>query len=186
MDTTSASSLLMQSLNDVCNEFNGHTLMPLLEADVTAFLYHRLILNGCSQSLLYNETRVCGVDETRKYDVVIGNVITKSGCVKPMLIVQVKYFPRWGKTSPQLRTSFQETMLKDVPSLETAANVLTRGRFEVIADFFFTKQTAGYLSGKWNGEKRIGLLAKICKGSGINLIWVRPNNKGELGIEQVV
>jgi hypothetical protein len=186
MDTTTASGLLIQSLTDLCNEFNRQTLMPLLEADVTAFLYHRLILNGCSQSLLYNETRICGVDETRKYDIVIGNVNTKSGCVKPMLIIQVKCFPRWGKTSAQLRISFQETMFNDVPSLETAAKVLAQGRFEVITDFFFTKRTAGYLSGEWGGEKRIELLAESCKDSGANLIWVRPNNKGDLEVKQIV
>ena len=182
-----AFDLLRRSLQDLCDAFNQQKFFPLLEADVAACLYHRLLENGCPLSEIYSETRLCGISrEERKFDLAIGTINPVLGCVQPVLVVQIKAFQRWGHSSQQHRRRFEGVLLEDIESLKQISSILQDGRAEVIADFVLTSQGSGYLSGKWNGRIRRDMLAELCKEATIALFWTRPNHRGQIEVEQVV
>jgi len=188
MNTATAFELLSKSLQDLCRDFNQKRFLPLLEADITAYLYHRLLVNGCSLKCLFTETRVCGVtdERRRKYDLVMGEVDPRSACVKPVLIAEIKCFQRLGHTHQQHRRRFEEIISSDLTALNEASEVLPVGRFEIIIDLVFTSQTVGYLTGTWYGEKRRDSLVRHCRNVGISLLWVRPNTRGDLEVERLL
>ena len=187
LDTKIAFDLLRRSLQDLCNAFNGGQFFPLLEADVAAYLYHRFLENGCPLSEIYNETRLCGISRgERKFDLVIGAVNTVLGCIQPVLVVQIKAFQRWGHSPQQHRRRFEGIVSEDIESLKQVSSILQDGRVEVIADFVFTSQNSGYLSGTWHDSIRRDILAGLCKEANISLFWVRPNRQGQMEVEQLV
>lgn len=186
MDTKSAFDLLQRSLQDLCDAFNQKKFFPLLEADVAAYLYYRFLENGCPLSEIYSETRLCGVSRgERKFDLVIGQVNTILGCVQPVLVVQIKAFQRWGHSPQQHRRRFKSVLSEDIESLKQISGILQDGRAEVIADFVFTSQSSGYLSGKWNGRIRRDILAELCREANIALFWVRPDRQGQMEMERI-
>lgn len=187
MDKIPALELLQNSLRDLCDVFNQKAFQPILEADVAAYLYHRLLIYGCPLSNLYSETRVCGVaGQMRKFDLVIGRLDVAHVCIQPLLIVQIKHFPRWGFTQAQYKRRFFRIISKDIESLRQAANVLPFGQIEIVADFVYKLLLTGYLDGKWNNRRRLDVLIDLCRESGITLLWVHPNHEDKLGVEQVV
>lgn len=187
LDTKTAFDLLQRSLQDLCNAFNQEKFFPLLEADVAAYLYHRLLENGCPLSEIYSETRLCGISRgERKFDLVIGTINADHGCVQPVLVVQIKAFQRWGHSPQQHRRRFEGVLSGDIESLKQISSTLQNGRAEVIADFVFTSQSGGYLSGKWKDRIRRDILAELCKEANIALFWVRPNHQGQMEVEQIV
>jgi len=125
MDTKTAFNLLQKSLKDLCDAFNQAEFFPLLEADVAAYLYHRLLENGCPLSEVYNETRLCGLPRgKRKFNLAIGTVDTVRGCVQPALITQIKAFQRWGFSHQQHRRRFEGIISEDIESLKQASSIL--------------------------------------------------------------
>jgi len=187
MDTALALELLRKSLQDLCEVFNQNEFNPLLESDIAAHLYHRLLMNGCPSLHLYSETRICGIDEeNRKYDLAIGSVDTELACVKPVLIAQLKCFQRWGFSHQQHRRRFEGIIVEDIESLKQASGVLREGRVEIVADFVHTSQTIGYLNGSWNGKKRRDVLISLCRENALSLIWVHPNPDDKLVVERLV
>lgn len=187
MDTAIAFEMLNRSLQDLCRDFNREEFLPLLEADVGAYLYHRLLENGCPLKCLFIESRVCGVgdERRRKYDLVVGAVDLRSACVEPVLIAEIKCFQRWGHTSQQHRRRFEGILSNDLKSLGEAAEVLPVGRFEIVVDLVFTSETVGYLTGTWYGEERREKLVRACGEVGASLLWVRPNSRGHLEVERL-
>jgi hypothetical protein len=164
LDTLTAFNLLRNSLQDLCDAFNRKEFLPLLEADVAAYLYYRLLENGCPLSNLYSETRVCGIaGQKRKFDVVIGLVNTSLACIQPVLVAQIKCFQRWGLSHQQHRRRFEGIISDDIESLRQVEKVLQSGRIEIVADFVLTPQSTGYLSGTWNNQRRRDVLADLCK-----------------------
>jgi hypothetical protein len=115
LDTPSAFELLRKSLQELCDAFNRREFSPLLEADVAAYLYHRLLENGCPLPSLYGETRICGIaGKNRKFDIVVGKVNTALACIQPVLVVQIKCFQRWGLSHQQRRRRFAEILSEDI------------------------------------------------------------------------
>lgn len=187
LNTAFTFGLLHKSLQDLCAVFNQNDFYPLLESDVAAYLYYRLLTNGCPLLHLYSETRICGIaGENRKYDLVIGFVDIGLACVKPVLIAQLKCFQRWGLSHQQHRRRFEGIVTGDIESLKQASGVLREGRVEIVVDFVFTSQTTGYLNGSWNGRKRKDVLISLCSENALSLIWVHPNREGRLEVEQLV
>lgn len=187
IDTTQSINLLSQSLQELCDIFNKQGFFPLLEADITAYIYHRLVCNGCPPSSIFCETRVRGVkDDRRRYDLVIGNVDTINAWVNPVLIVQVKCFQRWGFSPHQHHRRFEDILKSDLPSLGNVVIVPPVGRIEVVTDLVFKPRTVGYLSGIRQGVRRKDELMQRCKKIGVSLIWVRPNTNDVIEIEKLV
>lgn len=187
MDTTTAVELFQKALQDICDAFNRKEFQPLLEADVAAYFYHRLLENGCPLLNLYSETRICGLPRSkRKFDIAIGTVNTSSACVNPLLVAQIKCFQRWGHSPQQHRHRFEGVISEDIESLKELASILQEGRFEIIIDLVLTAQTVGYLNGTWNERRRRDVLIDLCKNNAISLIWLHPNQQGLLEVEKLV
>ena len=81
LNTEQAKAALDMALQDMCREFNSGAFTPILEADVAAYIYHRLLVNGCAPNGVYLSTRICGdAARTRKPDLVIGTLHVESAC----------------------------------------------------------------------------------------------------------
>ncbi len=187
LDMTTAAELLQKALQDVCDAFNRKEFQPLLEADVAAYLYHRLLENGCPLLNLYSESRICGLPRgKRKFDIVIGTVNTSSACINPLLVAQLKCFQRWGHSPRQHQRRFEGVISGDIESLKELASILQEGRFEIIVDLALTARTVGYLNGTWNGRRRRDVLIDLCKDNAISLIWLHPNQQDLLEAEKLV
>jgi hypothetical protein len=101
------------ALRDLCRDFNAGVFTPILEADVGAYLYYRLVTNGCSLSTVYLQTRVSGdAVRNRKPDLVIGRLRLPEACVDPSLVCELKVFQRWGHSAQQMRHRFSDVSLK--------------------------------------------------------------------------
>lgn len=187
MDTNTAFELLQRSLQDLCDAFNQKKFFPLLEADLAAYLYHRLLENGVPLSEMFSETRLCGISKgERKFDLVIGTVNTIRACIQPVLVIQIKAFQRWGHSPQQHKRRFEKILSEDIPSLQQASSILQNGRVEVIIDLALSSQCTGYLRGKWNGSIRRDVVKERCKEAKIALFWVRPNPQDQIELERVV
>lgn len=186
LETQAAFDLLQKALQDFCEAFNRKEIFPLLEADVTAYLYHRLLENGCSPAMVYNETRLCGISKgERKYDLVIGTMNIEHACIQPVLVVQVKVFQRWGHSHQQHRRRFEGILNEDLESLGEITDLLHNGRAEVVVDLVYTSKRTGYLSGYWKKDKRLDCLITRCKERNIALFWVHPNAQDELEVKRL-
>lgn len=182
----SSDRMLEAALADFCTAFDSGEIIPLLEADVTAYLYHRLVSHGCPLSDLFMETRVCGI-QNRKYDLVIGtlNTAAKRACVEPLLIAEVKCFQRWGMTPQQHHRRFQGIREEDVPALLEAKAASPKWRIEVAVDLWLSSQALGYLSGRWNSQVRSQLIKTDCQNAGVGFWWIHPNQHGSLQISKL-
>ncbi len=187
MTTDESRSALDSALSDLCQDFNERLFTPILEADVAAYLYHRLLTNGCAPNTVYLATRVCGeAARKRKPDLVVGSLDRRAACIRPSLVCELKAFQRWGFSDQQMRRRFEGILTEDIPCLEEMANVLEHGRVEVVADFFVSVQRRGYLTGRWGNDTRIDLIAAECRRIGASLIWIRPLDKSHVGVEILV
>lgn len=55
LNTRQAKSVLNVALQDMCRDFNAGEFTPILEADVAAYLYHQLLVNGCPLTLAWDD-----------------------------------------------------------------------------------------------------------------------------------
>jgi hypothetical protein len=173
-DSRAARAALDVALRDLCRDFNAGIFTPILEADVGAYLYHRLLTNGCAPNTVHLQTRVSGdAVRTRKPDLVIGRLRLPEACVDPSLICELKVFQRWGHTDQQMRHRFSGVLNEDLASLAQFAPLLPGGTVEIVADLYVSAQRRGYLTGNWDGQRRIDVLAAECKRVGTSLIWIK-------------
>ncbi|GAI05789.1 unnamed protein product [marine sediment metagenome] len=148
---------------------------PLLEADVSAFLYHLLLHEGIPLSKLHSDTRVIGSKEKQRFDLAIGEISmderSKKPAIQPELVMEVKVFP-YGFTDQQNRTHFEEVLNRDLPKL----GILAPGvlRIELLWD------SEGYLSGNYGGRPRSNVLCekrdKDAKGVHIAILLPQGEN----------
>ena len=185
--TERARALVDKAVEDFCSDFNSGRVSPILEADVSAYLYHRIVGNGCPTNMVYLATRVCGeAARSRKPDIVIGTLSKREACVSPLLICELKVFQRWGHSDQQMRHRFSGLLAEDLPSLSEASSALTVGRLEIIADLFVSAQRRGYLAGTWDGQNRKEMVATKCREIGAALLWVHPRCDSDDIISEVV
>jgi hypothetical protein len=178
--TEQARATLDAALADFCEDFNKQNITPILEADIAGYLYHRLVANGCPTNMVYLATRVCGeAARSRKLDIVIGTLNRVKACVAPLLICELKVFQRWGHSPQQMNQRFSGLLGDNLPSLEEAAKVLSRGRLAIIADLFVSRQLRGYLAGTWDGRRRKDVIAAKCKEIGATLVWIHPKPESD-------
>ncbi|MDK1030201.1 MAG: hypothetical protein QGD96_12870 [Anaerolineae bacterium] len=186
--TRDAKAQLRQSLQDLCNDFNSGRFSPILEADVSAFIYHRLITNGCEANTAYLATRICGeAERSRKPDIVIGTLNKSQACIKPVLICELKVFQRWGHSDQQMRQRISGILSDDIPTLAELSSDLPLGRIEIVVDLYTSAQLQGYMTGTWHGESRIEVVARECKKVGASLFWIRdPDGAGSINVEEIL
>jgi hypothetical protein len=187
MNSAEAYAALTRAIADLCDDVNSGSFSPLLEADIAAHLYHRLLTNGCPPGVVHLATRICGeLERTRKPDLVLGDLVTQQACIRPALICELKVFPRRGFTDQQMQHRFDGIRTNDIPTLDEMSPVLSAGRVEIIADFFVSRDRMGYLTGTWNGKRRIDVVAGECKRIGAHLLWLRPVAGDRVACQAVV
>lgn len=187
MDTTDALRVLNESLSALCNDFNLGAVTPLMEADIAAYLYRAMIKSGCSQRMVYLETRIKGRHaRSRRPDLVVGEIDCGAGCVEPVLICEIKAFQRWGMTDQQMNRRFEHVLESDLVSLGQMRDYLDQGRVQILADFIYSSRRPGYLSGHSAGHRRIDLVAERAAEVSAALVWIHPLNSERVGPDWVV
>lgn len=178
--TGEARTQLLAALEDFCTDFNAERFLPILEADIAGYLFHRLLVNGCPLDQIHLATRVCGkMARSRKPDVVIGALNRATACVVPVLIAEIKVFQRWGHSDQQMRHRFSGLIAEDLVSLEESASVLHSGRIEVVFDLYVSARRRGYLTGTWEGKMRGQLVESKCRDIGAEFVWLHPNESSD-------
>lgn len=135
--------IFSKAANDLCWDFDQGVLVPLLEADIVGFLYHRLLLASIAMQDVHLDTRVLGVPEF-KYDIVIGPVTLGSKAQKaavsdPQFITQIKFFPRWGFDSQQDREHYLQ-VTNDLVSFEPLQAAFPSCKCcELLVDFHYSR-----------------------------------------------
>jgi len=168
----------------LCDDFNRGGFTPLLEADIAGYLYHLLLKRKLAPVNVYLDTRIKTLKKKKQkrhyYDLVIGKLNQEDAFVKPDLICQIKAFQRWGLTHQQMRRRLELISKSDIPSMKSASKVLKNGRVQIIVDLF-DKDLHGFLEGNQKGHKRIDTLKEKYSKMKIPLIWIHPNEDGDLG-----
>lgn len=174
-NTGEAREVLRLVLNDFCDAFNADRFTPILESDVSGYLYHRFVANGCPLNQLYLATRISGgIASRRRPDIVVGTLDRERASVEPLLIAELKVFQRWGHSDQQMRHRFSALIAEDLPSLEEFSEVLPIGRIAIVIDLAVSRQRRGYLTGTWDGESRLDLVRERCRDASIEFVWLHP------------
>jgi len=182
-----AREILLAALHNFCLDFNSALTTPILEADIAGYLYHRIVANGCPPHQVYLASRVCGeLARKRKPDIVIGTLNKDTACVAPVLICELKVFQRWGHSERQMKRRFAGLLTKDLVHLEESAGILPEGRLEVVLDLFVSPLRRGYLTGAWEGQARVSLVAKRCREIGATFIWIHPHRDHDDVVLEIV
>ena len=174
MNPEQALEALRLSLDDLCRDVACEECTPIMESDVAAYIYHRLLSHGVPPSSAYLTSRVCGEHaRSRRPDLVIGALRTPAACVEPLLIAEIKAFQRWGMSwIQQMRRRLEGVLTEDIPSLGQMRDVIEFGRVEILADFARTTRGDGYMGGIYQGRRRIDTVATACESVGAGLVWL--------------
>ena len=122
---------------------------PLLEADISGWLFHLLATQPeVNRQHIHLDTRVCGADG--RFDIAIGHLRTQQPgrpCIQPQFVLEVKFFPRIGFTDQQHRVHYEHILNDDLVKL-ARLDPTFRIRAALIVD------GRGYLKGTYHGRDR--------------------------------
>ena len=124
--------LLKQALENLCHDYNVGTFVPILEADVAAYLYHLWILESGKASNVHLDTRI-HQRQRSFFDFVTGRIdygVAKPCISNPELIAEIKAFPI-GFTHQQNRRHYFQVIERDLPKLASVTNPQD-SRFEIL------------------------------------------------------
>jgi len=113
----SQAEILKTILAELSKDYIDKRFKPLLEADISGYLYHLWASKFNIADKLHLDARICAAPRQR-FDFVIGEIDhnAKRPCIRPELVVEVKSFPL-GMTSPQHRVHYLNVIKKDIPKL---------------------------------------------------------------------
>jgi len=176
-------SKLTQAADGLCQDLDQGIFVPLLEADIAAYLYHRLVLAEVPIPTIHLDTRIIGIPQF-KYDLVIGSVKLDSEAERaavnyPQLVVQIKLFPQWGFTHQQHRVHYRHVVEDDIASFRLLrANFPNCKCCELLADSH-RGDLHGYLRGQDRSAQstRIDRVCKLAAKAGISVDWLHPANQ---------
>ena len=97
--------LFYDSLNSLCRAYQEKLFIPIVEADVTGYLYHQLVIkNKGDASRIHLSARIQSKKGVKKFpDIVVGNVLTRAD--------QVRAYERFVKSNGvNLSMSKEETL----------------------------------------------------------------------------
>jgi hypothetical protein len=176
---------LARATDSLCYDFDQGDFVPLLEADVAAYLYHHLILASLPMKKIHLDTRITSIPQF-KYDLVVGPVepspkAQRAAIYEPQIAVQIKLFPRWGFTDQQHRVHYQHVIQDDIPSFEpVSAGFPSCICYELLADFH-SRDLQGYLQGQDQSTQssRISRIREAAAKSRISVGWLHPENRSK-------
>lgn len=140
-------------IKEMCNLIGEGKYVPILEADLSGFLYHSIVVKGlCPLSRIHLDTRVIGArNNNQRFDLVIGGVVERQDgrpAISPEAIIEIKMFPI-GFQNQQHRRHFKQILERDLPKLRSLQTQAAK-RVEFIFD------EVNYLGGKYNGQFKDG------------------------------
>jgi hypothetical protein len=183
---------LATAVRRMADDFDQGVFVPLLEADVDGYLLHVLLDQGAyPASRLHQNARILGLG-ARRYDLVAGPVDVRpdggerAAASLPQLIVQGKFFFRWGFTAQQQNVHLFHVLNDDIPTLEEARQIWPGATTcALVVDLHLTPGLRGYLSGMRNRRRRIDIIVERCHAVGASAIWVHPDNKGKTSVDVI-
>lgn len=141
---------IAEEMGNLCNE---GTYEPILEADVSGYIYHALIQRKLPLRRLHLDTRIFFADnDNQRFDLAIGDLDNrpdgqKKRAIIPELVLEAKVFPE-DFSDQQHSQHYREILRRDVPKLQTITQTS-------IARILFLFDEANYLTrSKCRGTKR--------------------------------
>jgi len=125
---------LQRVLGTLCRDYNDKTFLPILEADVAAYLFYLWVSEFGEAKDLHLDTRVYQKLESR-FDFVVGKIEYGAGrpCItKPELVAELKAFP-YGFTNEQHSVHYSDVIERDLPKLQSIKNP-ANFRYEILFD----------------------------------------------------
>jgi len=163
-------------LENLCRDYNSKSFLPILEADVAAYMYHLWVSQFGEAANLHLETRIYQKSDC-KFDFVVGKIdydTAKPCIIKPELVAELKSFP-YGFTCQQHRVHYFHVLDDDLPKLQSVKDP-QENRYEILFD------EDDYLKGYDNNSNstRIERLNKLRDelDQKISLVYLRKMAKG--------
>lgn len=181
---------LVAAARRLASDFDQGVFLPLLEADVDSYLLHILLdQHAYPASELHQNARVLGLN-ARRFDLVAGRIDLepasgeRAAATNPELVVQGKFFPRWGFTAPQQNVHLGHVVDDDIPTLGQVRKRWPKtATCALLVDLYFTPNLRGYLSGRMGGRRRIDTIAEHCNAAGAALVWVHPDAECKTAVD---
>ena len=156
-------------VEEMCESENRAVYCPILEADLSGFLYHLILSKGiCSPARIHLDTRVVeSTSKNNRFDVVIGELARRQDdrpAVSPEVVIEIKMFP-YGFTDQQHRVHFEHVLNDDLRKLASVKG-------ENLARIEFLFDQVDYLDGTYSGRlRRDVLLARRAEtAAGVNFL----------------
>jgi hypothetical protein len=111
---------LKRVLSSLCQDYNSKTFLPILEADLAAYMYHLWVNLFKEAAALHIDTRIYQNLE-RRFDFVVGKIdytVGKPCVINAELVAELKAFP-YGFTDQQHRVHYFHVMDDDLPKLQS-------------------------------------------------------------------
>lgn len=167
---------IAQLLTIMCRLHDQNQFIPILEADICAFLYHLVISHSlCTPDRIHMDTRVRGSNSpNEKFDLAIG-VINYPALGRPTIIPdlvgELKIFPI-GFTDSQHNVHFHSILENDLRKLGQL-NYVNTIKVEILYD------ERDYLSGKCRGINKDKMIidTRNAIAAGTYLIFARKINE---------
>lgn len=180
--------VLTETLYNLCRDVDQGAFIPLTEADVAAYLYHRLLFANLLSRDIHLNARILNVKD-HCYDFVVGAVNLdleshQTAVSNPALVIQIALFPRWGATPAQLYARYAAVLKHALPALGRLGKVYPAcQRYALLADFNADK-SPGYLQG-WDQRARATRIARLRKAikGGIGVAWLYPETLNKTCLE---
>jgi hypothetical protein len=166
--------IIKELLENLSRDYANSKFIPILEADVTGYLYYLWVSKIGDASRVHLDTRICGL-ENSKFDFVVGdvNLQAERPCIKPELVIEIKSFPT-GFTNQQHRVHYFHVIENDIPKLGKLNKPLG-DRYILLFD------EDNYLKGfdRKSGTSRIERISMTRKtiDSQIKVIWINKEEK---------
>jgi hypothetical protein len=138
-------------VREMCRCTRSGEYAPLLEADISGFLYHLILRRGlCAPRTIHLDTRIIGSENRNdRFDVVVGNVQQHEDgrpAAYPDAVIEIKMFPE-EFTDQQHRVHLKHILDDDLTKLGSL-QLKTAMRVELVFD------QVDYLGGNYAGRKR--------------------------------
>jgi hypothetical protein len=168
----------------LCQDLDRDAFVPLLEADLVAYLYHHFVLAKVPLKDIHLDTRIIGIEKL-KYDLVIGPVELdlpkeqRAAVSDPQLVIQIKFFPRRGFTHQQYHVHYKHVIEGDIASFKPLRKIFPSCQcFELLGDFHRSRDLLGYLQGRDKSAQstKIERIRAVAAEAGVSVGWLHPEN----------
>lgn len=143
--------MIESAINEICLASNRSNYEFLLEADLCGWLFHEIIVQLNTSNKIHLDARVNSSND--KYDIVLGEVEYPDNgraFVNPIIIAEVKIFPRVGMTPRQHYVHYLHIIDDDLRKLSYINDEVEKAI--IIMD------GAGYLNGRHKRVIRLDFL----------------------------